>query len=489
LPARIHLAPGQQSESLVLAPLDDLELEGDETVVITLLPGPSPYLVGTPDRAVGVIVDDEMPPVAVLFSDDLDTDTSANWITLFGANNGIFDAEVRWAFDYGALGIPPAPNSVPGSTRGLFVQVNKTNAAAGGSAAIYLYPAGRSFSGNYALRFDMLLNFGAVSPTEHALAGLNHSGLLTNRVTQSTDANNTTRGTNFQMRRASCTDRPVPPPPPDTTVMDAELSPNGRQLLVVKAVGQNFDIYSANPDGSSLKKLTDHPNVDYQPSWAPDGNKFAFVGVHDGHQEIYSMQADGSGVAQLTRGTAHNSEPSWSPDGKQIVFRSERDGRPHVYMMNADGSGQRALTRDSSVGASPAFSRDGKKIIFSSTRTTRNQVWTMNPDGTEQTRLTITPVMSSGGAVYSPDGRTILFWSTRDGNAEVYLMQADGSNVRNISRNAAADTPAGWSPDGAWIYFRSSRDRGPGDIYRMRPDGSEVTRITTTQSPASGAPR
>jgi hypothetical protein len=40
----------------------------------------------------------------------------------------------------------------------------------------------------------MLLNFGAVSPTEHALAGLNHSGLLTNRVTQSTDANPTTRG-------------------------------------------------------------------------------------------------------------------------------------------------------------------------------------------------------------------------------------------------------------------------------------------------------
>jgi hypothetical protein len=141
-----------------------------------------------------VIEDNELPPAAVLFSDDLDADTSADWITRFGANNGIFDAEVLWAFDYGALGIPPAPHSAPGSTRGLFVQVNKTNATAGGSAAINLYPAGRSFSGNYALRFDMLLNLGDVAPTEHALAGLNHSGLLTNRVTQSTDFNNTTRG-------------------------------------------------------------------------------------------------------------------------------------------------------------------------------------------------------------------------------------------------------------------------------------------------------
>jgi hypothetical protein len=194
LPVRIGLSAGQISQSLVVQPFNDDVLEENETVIITLYSGSTEYEVGTPNRAEGVIVDDELPPAAVLFSDDLDADTSATWIARFGANNGIFDAEVRWAFDYGALGIPSAPNSAPGSTRGLFVQVNKTNAAAGGSAAINLYPAGRSFSGSYALRFDMLLNFGATSPTEHALAGINHSGLLTNRVTQSTDANHTTRG-------------------------------------------------------------------------------------------------------------------------------------------------------------------------------------------------------------------------------------------------------------------------------------------------------
>jgi hypothetical protein len=194
LPARIALSAGQLSGWLFVAPLDDLELETNETVRVVIFPGASPYLIGTPNNATGVIVDNELPPTAVLFSDDLDTDTSANWIKLFGANNGLFDAEVRWGFDYGALGIPPAPNSTNTTTRGVFVQVNKTNATTGGSAAVNLYPAGRSFSGNYALRFDMLLNFGESSTTEHALAGLNHSGWLTNRVTQSTDANQTTRG-------------------------------------------------------------------------------------------------------------------------------------------------------------------------------------------------------------------------------------------------------------------------------------------------------
>jgi hypothetical protein len=75
------------------------------------------------------------------------------------------------------------------------VAVNKNDAtAAGGSAGINLYPAGRSFSGDFVLRFDMYLSFGTAGTTEHAVAGLNHSTLLTNRVTQSGDANNTTAG-------------------------------------------------------------------------------------------------------------------------------------------------------------------------------------------------------------------------------------------------------------------------------------------------------
>ncbi len=197
LPGTVIMLPGQLSQTITVAPIDDTELEGNETVGIQILPGLDPYTPGTPDTAYATIVDNELPPAAVLFADDLDTDTSANWTVRFGANNGIYDADVRWAFDYSTLNppIPPAPNS-PGTTLGVFLQVNRTNSAANGTAGINLYP-GRTFSGNFALRADMYLSYD-ITPagsTEHALLGLNHSGLLTNRATITTgDANGNARG-------------------------------------------------------------------------------------------------------------------------------------------------------------------------------------------------------------------------------------------------------------------------------------------------------
>jgi len=186
LSGTVLFLPGQASQSIAVIPIDDGDVEGNESVGIMVLPGLDPYTPGTPDTAFGTIVDNELPPAAVLFSDNLDTDTSANWTVLFGANNNIYDADVRWAFDYSTLTppIPAAPNS-PGSSVGVFLQVNRTNAQANGAAAVNLYPNGQVFSGNFALRADMYLSYDTApaGSTEHALLGLNHSGLLTNRFT------------------------------------------------------------------------------------------------------------------------------------------------------------------------------------------------------------------------------------------------------------------------------------------------------------------
>jgi TolB protein len=65
-------------------------------------------------------------------------------------------------------------------------------------------------------------------------------------------------------------------------------------------------------------------------------------------------------------------------------------------------------------------------------------------DGSNQVRLTDSPAEEIFPS-WSPDGRHVVFDSKRDGNMEVYVMAADGSDVRDLTRNAAADSKADWT--------------------------------------------
>ena len=136
-----------------------------------------PY-TGTNTLVTTTIIDDENPPETVLWSDNLQTDTSANYILQFGSEDGLSDYTTTFAFDYSNYSVPAAPHS-GSDTHGLLLNVNKTDSSAA-AAGLNLYPAGQSFSGNYALRFDMYLFQGLTATTEYSIFGINHDGAHTN---------------------------------------------------------------------------------------------------------------------------------------------------------------------------------------------------------------------------------------------------------------------------------------------------------------------
>ncbi len=171
---------GDQSITNNIYPIADNLYEGNETATVSIASASSgEYNVGSPSSASITIVDANGPPENVLFADNFNTDSSGNWTMLNVASNGIPDpTPAIFAFDYSAQNIPPAPHG-NGDTLGLFVTVNKAGGAS--AAAVNLYPKGKTFSGNFALRFDMYLNWiSGSSATEYALFGLNHSGTKTN---------------------------------------------------------------------------------------------------------------------------------------------------------------------------------------------------------------------------------------------------------------------------------------------------------------------
>jgi hypothetical protein len=178
--ATVTLNNGQQSATNKVYPIADSQYEGNETVTATIAAaGSGEYNIGAPNAASVTIIDANGPAEIVLFSDNFNSNTSAQWTLLNVASNGVPDSTpALFAFDYSPFGIPPAPHG-SGDTLGLFMTVNKGGGAS--AAAANLYPNGQSFSGNFALRFDMYLNWiSGSSATEYALFGINHSGTQTN---------------------------------------------------------------------------------------------------------------------------------------------------------------------------------------------------------------------------------------------------------------------------------------------------------------------
>ena len=230
----------------------------------------------------------------------------------------------------------------------------------------------------------------------------------------------------------------------------------------------NDDVWIVNTDGTDLRRLTDSPWHEFDPSLSPDGRLIAFRSEPNDYPELWLMNADGSGQHQLT---PDGGFPDWSRDGSMIAYApgGGPSGKSGIAILNPDGSGQRRLP-GTDYGEYPSWSPDGRRIAFSSNLSGHALIFIVDVDGSRVVDLS--GVGEGGKVAWSPDGRSILFESHRDhpdNYTDIYVMRPDGSGVRRLTR-ANGGLP-GWSPDGRYIVFSA------GGLFVMRADGSGVTSL------------
>jgi TolB protein len=213
----------------------------------------------------------------------------------------------------------------------------------------------------------------------------------------------------------------------------------------VWGVYAGYDIFTADPDGSNLKQLTNTPGYDAEATISLDGKKITFTSLRNGDLDIYTMDADGKNVKQLTHELGYDGGPTFSPDGKWIVYRAYHPTseaeiadykdllaknliRPislEIWLMKSDGSDKKQITNLGAASFGPAFTADGKKIIFSSnydpaTHATGGEgnfeLWMMNPDGSGMERITYSDGFD-GFPMFSPDGKKLVWASNRNAKA------------------------------------------------------------------------
>jgi Tol biopolymer transport system component len=209
-----------------------------------------------------------------------------------------------------------------------------------------------------------------------------------------------------------------------------------------------FDIFTARPDGSDLRRRTDTPGYDAEATISPDGRTIVFTSTRDGDLDIYAMDADGSNVRRLTNEPGYDGGPFFSPDGSRIVYRAHHPTDPaaveefssllaaglvrptqlDIFVMDADGSNKRQLTDNGAANFAPFFHPSGNRVIFSSNvhePAGRNfDLYMINVDGTGLERITRHPEFD-GFPMFSPDGSKLVFGSNRgsqrDGDTNVFI--------------------------------------------------------------------
>jgi Tol biopolymer transport system component len=213
---------------------------------------------------------------------------------------------------------------------------------------------------------------------------------------------------------------------PAGTIAFASLAPRG------------WDLYVTDTQTKQTRRLTDHPALDYNAAFSPDGRQIAFVSERDGNLELYVIGRDGGGLKRLTNDYALDDHPAWSPDGKRLAFVSTRQpsdtpGRAWnaVYVMNADGSGVERLSPANVADYSPAWSPKGDLLAVASGsgKTGGTDLYVTKPDGGGR-RLVI---KDGGWPAFSADGSALYFHSKRQGKWGIWRCNLDGSGLERIT--------------------------------------------------------
>lgn len=219
----------------------------------------------------------------------------------------------------------------------------------------------------------------------------------------------------------------------------------------------NFDIFTANEDGSDPEVIFGTDGYDAEATVSPDGSRVVFTSTRDGDLDIYSMNADGSDVQKLTDEPGYDGGPFFSPDGSKIIYRARhpetaeeledyqalladnlvRPGVLDIYVMDADGSNKRRLTDSNAANFAPFFHPSGEQVIFASNMNdpeSRNfDLFLINLDGTGLEQVTFTEEFESF-PMFTSDGRFLVFGSNRhgshEGNTNLFIAEWNDTPAR-----------------------------------------------------------
>jgi Tol biopolymer transport system component len=202
----------------------------------------------------------------------------------------------------------------------------------------------------------------------------------------------------------------------------------------VWAVYPGYDIFTANADGSGLKRITNADGYDAEATVNWKTRKIVYTSMASGDLDLWEMNVDGSAKKQITNTYGYDGGAVFSHDGKKLVWRGNHPSeaadkkryadllhenltspmKMELFVADADGSNARQITNFGCASFAPTFSPDDRQILFASNKhacdSSKFELYLINTDGSGLRQVT-----SFGGFTsfpeFSPDGKKVAFVS------------------------------------------------------------------------------
>jgi TolB protein len=342
----------------------------------------------------------------------------------------------------------------------------------------------------------------------------------------------------------------------------AAFSPDGRQIVFVSTRGGGTaDLWTMDLQTRRAKALTSGAGGDFRPSWSPDGKWIAFSSDRGGPApfahgrwerlhvvDLYIVRPDGSGVKRVTEHGGFCGSPKWSADSHRLLAycMTAQETLDTRRASPAEGVDTRLVSIDVATNASTpvpagpgtklnpsfvsaneigyirkdpdapgiyytsgargpkgpirsaAWSPDGKRVVFHKRLTAPPPTWKSTWSRSADVELTLTGLLPA----FSPDGERFVMTGRPPAGAVLgssVAVAAAGSNTPEViykdpARNVLAPQ---WSPRGDRIIFGigifnaffngfkglflqpGDRAEGGAQVAVVNPDGTGFRELTS----------
>jgi Tol biopolymer transport system component/DNA-binding winged helix-turn-helix (wHTH) protein len=278
-------------------------------------------------------------------------------------------------------------------------------------------------------------------------------------------------------------------------------SPDGKQIAFYDTRPPGTRLMVANLDDATTREIARRQPPDYfcaihiGPAWSPDGRVIA--AVVNTHDEIGQREAvvgvnpvDGSERIITPQRWWAVKSVAWMRDGSGMLatIHEQISSPAQVWHISYPGGVARKVTNDLNQYSGLSLTADSRAIVTVQTSTVsglwvaptaESPSWSTDPIGFlghSKFKQIASEVGNIPDFAWMPDGR-LVYVSLASGTGNLWEMRPDGSNPKQLTTDAQAKEGISVSLDGRYIVFASGRS-GDYNIWRADADGSNLKQLT-----------